>query len=159
MDDKTSNNRQYDRYETEAKIFFRVSYSINTIIKFKLLDKIRNKIASRSYSAMSKNVSAQGVCFTSDKKLNVGDKLLMEVQLPGGNIGVMMEGEVRWCREDSDDPQRLNTGVKLFTVNGQDVDSSIHKDPAYNVVWSVVLESILGNYRIFAQQRNHLKTP
>ena len=157
MDDKTSNKRQYVRYETEAKVFFKVSYNVNTIIKFKLLDKIKKKIVSKSYSAMSKNVSAQGLCFTSDKKLNVGDRLLIEVQLPGGNIGVMMEGEVRWSREDTEDPQRLNTGVKLITVNGQDVDSSIHNDPAYNVTWSVVLESVLGNYRIFAQNKNHLK--
>ena len=155
MTDQPSNKRQYERYETEAKVYFKVSYNINTLVKFKLLDKIRQRIAPQSYSAISKNVSAQGLCFLSDKDLKPGDALLMEVYLPGGNIRVMMEGEVRWCQKDADHPNKFDTGVKLLSVNGQDVDSSIHKDPSYNVVWSVVLESILGNYRIFAQQRKH----
>ena len=89
-------NRKYSRYDTEVKIYFHVAYDIKTKVRFRLIDKAHHP-ASPQYAAISKNVSAEGICFTSQKKLQKGDLLFLEVFIPDGRDAIPMHGEVRWC--------------------------------------------------------------
>lgn len=150
---KNNEQRRYERYETQVKVYYFVTYDVETKVLFQVLDKGRRKTAPQ-YTAISKNVSAEGMCFSSGKQLHKGDRLFLEVLLPGSKTFIPMEGEVRWCQKTG--PKLLpkfDVGVKLLNVDGQSVERSIYHDKEYQVIWSIVLESILGNFRILEQKR------
>ena len=74
--------------------------------------------------------------------------------LPGSKTFIPMEGEVRGCQKAGTKFRpKFDIGVKLLNVDGQSVERSIYHDKDYQVVWSIVLESILGNFRILEQKR------
>ena len=145
MDNFNIERRKYLRYDTEMKVYFRVKYDMETRVKFKVLEDG----AEHKYSGLCKNVSVEGLCFVSKKKLNVGDLLLLEVYEPIIKGPVVMEGQVRWSRrlpgEDGAEDV-YHTGVKLVLVNGKSVPDSIHLDGKYKVAWSIVLDSLFGNF-------------
>ena len=153
MDKPKEERRKYERFDTEVKIYFHVDYDIETTVKFQVVDKKKAKASSPKYSALSKNVSAEGLCFTSEKELREYDILLLEVYLPDEKNPILMEGEVRWSQPiSSNETNKFNAGVKLITVNGRSVAESIYYDKANHVIWSIVLESILGSFKKFAQK-------
>ena len=148
--------RKYERFDTEIKIYFRVTYDIQTIVKFQVVDKQKDQASSRKYSALSKNVSVEGLAFVSGKELQKGDRLYLEVYLPGQKDPVEMNGEVCWSKvlpSGAKNKRQFETGVQLITVDGKSVAGTIHYDEAYKIVWSAALESILGNFRIFMQKK------
>ena len=156
MDKSGQERRQYTRFDTEVKIYYRVNYDIKTKVRFRLIDKTKNLIMPPSYFALSKNVSAQGVCFSSERKLNKGDLLHIEIYLPAQKEPVRMEGEVCWSHhlKGDEDKKKIYAGVKLITVEGKSVADSIYFDEEYKVVWSVVLDSIFGSFRKISQNKN-----
>ena len=83
--------------------------------------------------------------------MNPGDRLALEVYVPSAEKPVHMEGEVRWCQEVPDQKSGggpvFETGVKVFIVENTFVEKSIFIDQIHNVMWSVVLESIFGNFK------------
>ena len=149
--------RKYERYDTEVQVYFYVTYDIRTKVKFQVIKKEAKK-TSPKYLAVTKNVSAEGMCLTTDRKLLKGDRLYLEVYLPGSSEAVPMEGEVRWCKHGRTKGKkaRYDIGVQLEKVSGESVQRSIYHDSEYHVVWSIVLESILGNFRILEQKRHGL---
>ena len=154
---KDKERRRYDRYDTEVKIYFQVNYDIQTKVKYQIIDKAKEETGSQKYSALSKNVSAQGICFTSDRRLTKGDLLHLEIYLPKGKEPIHMEGEVRWsvpATEKTHQSEKFDTGVQLITVNGQSVDQTIYFDKSHQIIWSIVLESTLGNFRLLTRNRN-----
>ncbi|MDD5355832.1 MAG: PilZ domain-containing protein, partial [Candidatus Omnitrophica bacterium] len=105
---------------------------------------------------MSKNISAEGLCFISDRQLKKGDRLYLELYLPKREQPIRMEGQVRWSQAASAEEKENNkfeTGVKLTVVEGRSVMTSIHYDEANHLVWSITLESIFGNFRKLAQNQ------
>ncbi len=153
---RKNEQRKYERYDTQVKVYYFVTYDVNTRVRFHILDKARRK-SSAQYSAVSKNVSVEGICFLSGKELHKGDCLFLEVLLPGSKTFIPMEGEVRWCRKaGAKFRTKFEVGVKLGKVDGQPVEKSIYQDAEYQVVWSIVLESVLGNFRILEQKRKGL---
>lgn len=147
--------RKYVRYDTEAKIYFRINYDLKTKVKFRIVNKDRDRILSKRYSALSRNVSAKGMRFSSDKKLMKGDNLYLEVYLPRQKEPIYMTAEVRWSQIASSYPRdkyKFDIGVKLITVFGKSVSASIYYDKEHRVIWSIVLESIFGNFRKFIQK-------
>lgn len=160
MNKMRKERRKHARYDTEVKIYFQVTYDLKTKVKFQVFDKKNNKILSKKYSAFSKNVSAEGLCFISEKKLKKGDWLLLELYVPSTSEPIFMEGEVVWSHKVSLNKTLKMTnalakgkqvaiyesGVKLFSVNNQDVQGSLYFDHNFQVEWSAVLESILGKY-------------
>ena len=141
--------RKYTRYDTEMKLYFRVKYDIETKVKFRVLRSGSGKISFHRYSGLCRNVSAEGICFSSRKRLQKGERLLIEVFEPIVKSPVIMEGEVRWSRRDSEGGGRygpFRTGVCLISVNGLPVADSVHLDKKYRVAWSVVLDSLFGNF-------------
>ena len=150
---RKSEQRKHERYDTQVRVYYFVTYDVNTKVRFQILDKAHRK-NSTQYSAISKNVSAEGICFLSGKELQKGDGLFLEILLPGSKAFIPMEGEVRWCQKtNAKFRTKFEVGVKLSKVDGQPVEKSIYHDKEYQVIWSIVLESILGNFRILEQKR------
>lgn len=160
-----SERRKHHRYDTEAQVYFRINYDLVTKVKFQLFDKLKKIFIHRKYMGLTRNVSCSGLGFVCDRKLNIGDLLKLEVFLPGVPAPVLMDGEVRWCRENSarsNATSRIGighyeVGIKLNKVNDQTVAETIYFDNTYQVEWSIALESLLGNYRIFAQKNQKSK--
>ena len=147
--------RKYERYDTALKLYFDRSFEVETKVKYQLLDKQNDKPLSRKYAALSKNVSAEGLSFLASQQLTAGDYLHLEVYLPTATKPVHMEGEVRWSNPAAADKREgpmFQTGVLLTKVNGEAVDPTIHFDKQYQVSWSNVLESVLGNFKNLAKK-------
>jgi hypothetical protein len=154
---KKRERRKYERYETKAKVYFRIIYEIETKIEFQIVTKKQEgESLSQKYSAISKNVSVEGLCFASEKQLKKGDMLYLEVYLPRRKNPIHMQGQVRWSQVTSPQQQKegkYDTGVKLISVEGKSVMASIHYDEANHLIWSVVLESIFGSFRRLIQNK------
>ena len=155
-DNSNQERRKYERYGTEIKVYFQVAYDIETVVKFQVVDTSENKVLSEKYSALSRNVSAEGLCFVSDRKLEKGNILHLEVYLPKAANPIPMKGEVRWSQPlpdgEKDAPQFM-TGVRLTRIDSKPVADSIFFDKEHKMIWSAVLEAIFGNFRKFAQEK------
>ncbi len=152
--------RKYSRFDTELKVYFRVTYDIKTRVKFRILHINEEEHISRRYSGLSKNISAEGLCFVSKKKLGKGDMLLLEVDLPNTRVRIQMEGRVKWSKRLKPKYTGLfHTGVKLISVDGKPVSDSICYDNEYKVVWSIVLETVFGGFKEMAKHLNDEKYP
>jgi hypothetical protein len=156
MDKACQEKRNHERYDTELKIYFDFAYDLETKIKFQLLDKRKKKVLSKKYSALSRNVSAEGLCFVAGKKLEKMAYLNLEVYLPSATEPVQMSGEVRWSRASTDGGKKeypYQTGILLKTVENKSVPETIHYDRQYHVNWSIVLESLLGSFKDIVKEK------
>lgn len=142
----SDNKRRHERYNTENEVHFCLPYDLNTKIDFQVQEDCK---ASQKYEGTTTNISAGGLRFISDLNLVEGNVLLMELHLPFVREAVQMEGQVRWSQkapvEGSADTV-YDTGVQLIKIEGRSVEDSIYFDKTYDVVWSDVLEKILGSY-------------
>ena len=112
--------------------------------------------------ALIKNVSAEGLCFIFEEKMDQDTLLNIELVLPGDKDAICMIGEVRWCQDilgGKNGKPKYDIGVRLLSVNDKPVEESIYFDEAYHLEWSVVLDSIFGNYRILTQKRKNFFRP
>ncbi len=149
---KTNDKRKYDRYETDVKIDFYVSFDVQTKIDFRVKDPQKGIPSPEKYSAISKNVSVEGLSFISTKELSKDDVLWLDVFIPTARQPIRMEGVVRWCREfisknKKDKIKSFESGVKLVKVDGNPVEKSIVTDPIHHITWSVVLEAVFGKFK------------
>lgn len=158
MNNFKKERRKYERYGTEAKVYFSVTYDLKTRVEFQLIHKKEGKkILSKRYPAISKNVSVEAICFSSERKLEKGDNLYLEVYLPNHKEPIHMEGQVRWSHATSieqKEENKFDTGVKLITVNEKSVLGSVSYDEANKIVWSIVLDSVFGNFSKVMKQRS-----
>ena len=145
--------RKYERYDTEVKIYFHVSFDIKTVVKFVVIGKDKKTAQLKKYPAVSKNVSVEGLCFVAAKNLEKGDILYLEVFLPKQKNPILMEGEVRWSLASATAKGKFDTGVRIATIDGRTVADTIYQDDTYHIAWSAVLESVFGNFRRFAEKR------
>ena len=155
MNHSQEERRRYQRYDTQLEVRYSFVYDVKTLVKFQVKDRQSGQVLSRKYSALSKNVSVEGLRFTSGKRLDKGDLLHLEVYVPGAQEPVPMEGEVVWSKAGFFEPQEENkfdTGVKLLSVRGKNVEGSVFFDEANGLHWSLVLESIFGSFKEWAVQ-------
>lgn len=159
MPAKDSERRQFDRFETDVKINFSVNFDIQTKVEFQLKNEEMTGSGQKKYSAISHNISAEGLALRTVHKLSAGDILDMEVFVPTSQQPVRMEGQVRWCRSaaqgvDKDDAgEGFDVGICVSSVEGRDVSSTIIIDPQYHLAWSIVLESVFGDFKKLMLQR------
>ncbi len=165
MNDKGKERRKHKRYNTDVEIYFDFIYDLETKVKFEVIDKEGEAVSSKKYSAYSRNVSVGGLCFSSTKKVAQGDLLHLEVYVPGAEKPVHMKGKVEWCKpatisykdrlhEEVEGQRIFEVGVRLITVGGKPVEETIHHDAAFDVDWSIVLESVFGNYRLLMEGKH-----
>jgi len=154
--------RKHKRFNMDAEIYFDFIYDLETKVEYELIDKKQEKPLSEKYSAISRNVSVGGLCFVGTKEVKQDDLLHMEVYVPRAKKPIHMKGETVWCKPatptyqdliiaDVEGKRYFEVGVRLLEVNGVSVDESIHHDPTYDVDWSVVLESIFGNFKMLME--------
>ncbi len=142
--------RRFERFKTDQEIFFTVTYEIKTKINFQLMEAQADKILQPKYPAISRDVSVEGLCLTSLKELQPGDRLLLEVYALDSREPTYMQGEVRWSKKLSaraKDKGTVDTGIKVLTVEGRHVEETFYRDENQQVVWSGVLEAVLGSFR------------
>lgn len=155
--------RKYKRYNTEARVYFDFAYDLETKVKFEVLKQKQLKNTNKKYLAVSRNISAEGLCFVSHKNVKLGDELYLEVYLPNVVEPIYMKGDVKWCDAvsgsstyvmgDKENKPMFHIGVILTTVEGKNVNESIYFDKEYKVNWSVVLESVFGSYKMLMGER------
>ncbi|MFH1784182.1 MAG: PilZ domain-containing protein [bacterium] len=104
MSDKDKmERRKYVRLDTEVKI-----------------DCVPLKGEKTRISAVTRNISVQGVCFTSDKEFKLKTPLKISVFIPHYWQPIQLKGKVVWSRPvESKDPNegpKFDTGVKLSEI-------------------------------------------
>ncbi len=148
--------RRYPRYDTEVKIYFRVHYDLKTKVKFRLINKDSEKFLSKKYFGISKDISVEGLRFSSAKRLRKGNQLYLEIYLPKHREPVWMIGEVRWSKllsSRSKLTHKYDTGVKLINIMGELVTESIYFDKKYKVFWGSVLNYAFGSFSKLKQKK------
>ena len=152
MNQEQSDNRQAPRYEKDLTVKFDFLYNAATALKYQIEEEAR-----QTYTGVSKNISASGLCLSSPHELKRGQHLRLEVYLSNGRDPIRMDGEVRWCGRSSHDSQSMfDAGIRLMNVEGEPVDATVHLDEAHQVLWSNVLESVFGTFRKIVQDmRDH----
>ena len=151
--------RAFDRYPHKFPVSVEFAYDAETKVKYQVIQAKEEKNPAAKIPAVSKNICASGLCFTSDHKLRKGQSLHLEVYLPDEKKPIHMDGQVRWSNRTSTrrrSPWRFDTGVKLNRVEGKSVESSVYFDKTYHVYWSNVLESIFGTFRKLRQKKTGL---
>lgn len=150
-----ADRRRHTRYETDLKIQFFVSFDIKTQIQFKIKHKAKKDFSGTKYDAISRNISAEGLAFISSKKLQKGDILSLELYVPSAEKPISMVGEVRWCWPTKDTKGKdYETGILLNEVEGQRVENTIVVDPAHRIAWSIVLETVFGEFKYIMLQKS-----
>lgn len=158
MSQQPFENRSQNRFDTSVNVQFSFKYEIDAEVQYQKLDENIKEESSRKYKGKSKNISSKGLCVLTEAPLSKGDKLLIEILVPGLTPDFILEGEVRWSSEnDHKDDSDLcyKSGIEINTIKGQSVNETIYYDETYHVYWSVFLESVLGNYRKFVQARKN----
>ncbi|MDP8234093.1 MAG: PilZ domain-containing protein [Candidatus Saelkia tenebricola] len=73
------------------------------------------------FSASAKNISAEGICFVSDKQLAVGGILKVKVVLTEGSEPFFLKGEVKWSNSvPRGDKTVFDIGVKILDIDKND---------------------------------------
>ncbi len=93
--------------------------------RFRLKIKANYKAVDSKETKPSKiiNISAEGICFESQEKFNVGNQVELELDLEDSNKPVNLTGEIRWFEEikgqDFKKKAFIN-GVKLIDIDKLD---------------------------------------
>ncbi|MBF0532279.1 MAG: PilZ domain-containing protein [Candidatus Omnitrophica bacterium] len=144
-----TDQRQFSRQSVDTSDFM---YPVESQIRYRLKN-LFSLFAWRPAVAAVKNVSAEGLCFVSNRRLKPGDRLDMELCLPGFKEVVRMEGEARWSAQSAAGEKIYDTGVRVKTVSGKSVPETVYFDQTYHLYWSAVLESILGRFRVLQRDK------
>jgi hypothetical protein len=143
--------RRYPRYDTEMEVYFEINYDTKIRVEFEVLGERDNKLGdvAPKYFGLCKNISAEGLLIVSKKQLAKDDNLIIYVYEPMVTKPVVMEGCVRWCNKSPEidkSGEMFHAGVQIKSVNSVSVPDSIYLDKKYKVMWSVLLESVFGNF-------------
>jgi c-di-GMP-binding flagellar brake protein YcgR len=71
----------------------------------------------------TQNVSAEGICFESEKKFNKGDCVSLKVDLGDKMPPVTLMGQIRWSQElktEGSGEKKYMNGVKLLDIQDSD---------------------------------------
>ena len=150
MDNKNPEKRKFERFNTGKEVFFQITYDVKTKVAFQVMDKEAGKALSRKYLALSKNVNAEGMCFTCTRKLDPGDILLLEVNSMSSKEPIHMKGEVKWSEKnylDQEEYNKYSTGVRMISVEDKPIAETYQCNENNEIVWSGVLEAVLGNFQ------------
>jgi hypothetical protein len=140
--------RKAPRFDTDVKLSFTTAYDFRTEVDY-TVDSEKKRGQAQTYIGFSKNISVGGICFESPKELTSGEYLWIELHLPKHNKLIYIEGEVRWsclATVSPTSPRLFTTGVLVKKVDGSNVEETIYFDEDYKVMWSKLLERVLGGF-------------
>ena len=94
-----------------------VRFDVKATVDFLVRGKGRAASSGQKGSGVATDVSADGISFVSDTRLEPGSTLRLDLHLPGHAQPLRLEGELKWCAPhgQQDGAQMFRTGVKLFT--------------------------------------------
>ena len=87
-----------------------------------------NKVAGEAESAdvyedMTDNIGEGGICLTTDKPVDVGDKLHLEIELPTRDV-IRSEGKVKWAAKYemqlAEDVTIYYVGIEFQNISEED---------------------------------------
>jgi len=100
--------RKYIRLEIDAEIDVSVE------------DNAQEESCDR-FPATVRNLCAEGICFTSNNQLNVGDVLKLKVLLAQSPEPFYLKGEVRWSNSVLRDGKTVfDTGLRILDISSND---------------------------------------
>ncbi len=144
--------RRYGRYKVQFAVRFQLMQSVQeraSITKIEQKEFLDNRVV---YLGTTKDVSVDGLGFSSGHEFQKGDLLYIEMNDSQKNETTRMEAEVRWCRQaplpQPQGPQYF-TGVQLMTVNDEPVMRTIYFDKHQQISWNVFLDKMLGGIKRF----------
>ncbi len=143
-----NNKRKFARYDTDAKLEFRVPYDFKAEVDFKINEEV---VEGReyNYTGLSRNISVHGLAFDTPKRLELGDYLWIDLHIPKSKDVVFMQGEVCWCcpvEVPLEGGPAFQAGIYITKVDGVDVEQTVYFDKSYGVQWSELLERVLGGF-------------
>ena len=68
----------------------------------------------------TRNISAEGICFESEEKLDEGVHVELKVDLGDNRPPVSIIGEIRWFKEMKDAKKKYISGLKLIDIPKSD---------------------------------------
>ncbi len=140
--------RKLPRYVTDVKVNFVLPFEIRAEVDFGM-EQGGKEGHVHKYVGFSRNISAQGLCFESNVEVPPGTALWLELHLPDTEKIIYMHGEVRWTQLVTVTPQTPKaflTGVQIRIVDGIEVEQTVYFDQKYHVMWSELLEHVLGGF-------------
>ena len=146
---KDQDQRNYRRHPLKDKALVDFIYDFHAQVDVR---SARGRVTPAEFKChgVCKNISVEGLCFVSEKKLKRGEKLDLEFYVSESNPPLHMQGKVRWSKEASESQpahSQFDTGLILTTIEGKAVHASIHYDEAYQLYWSNALELISGKWK------------
>jgi hypothetical protein len=102
---------------SEKRKFVRLD--INTKVKFQVKEVSGERVLEEKDSGTVKNLSVEGICFSSPRHLKSGSKIELNITLPGSRTPVDIKGEVVWSRPivaGKGSKNKFDTGVKLVNI-------------------------------------------
>ena len=85
--------------------------------------------------AKVKNFSRDGLLATTEKKLNKGDNIEIELLIPGDNVPIITNGEIAWSEEtEKQEDKHHVVGVKLGDMKIKD------RNRVLNYIYDKMLE-------------------
>lgn len=145
---RKEDQRKLPRYSTDVKVSFALPYEIRAEVDFGVAQAEKERHVQK-YVGFSRNISAQGLCFESNVDVKPGTLLWMELHLPDIAQIIYMQGEARWSQLLSvtpEAPRTFLTGVQIKVVDGVEVEQTVYFDQKYHVMWSELLERVLGGF-------------
>ncbi len=92
-------------------------------LNFCVRDKKKALPLEAKSSAVSKDIGVEGICFSTEKQLEPGTKLDLEIMLPSESEPLILKGEVKWSRSlktQANARAMFDTGVQLLIVQKSD---------------------------------------
>lgn len=95
-----------------------VRFALGTKVNYRIGEE-RKKVCFKKASAISENMSVEGVCFRANEEIATGTQLNLEIFLPQEPEPLLLRGEVRWSNsiEPKDGKALFEIGVRLFTFD------------------------------------------
>ncbi len=141
------------RYKADVDLQFLYAYDLEADLEYS--HKEEGQKQTKKYLARSRNISSQGVSFVAAHEVKHGDELVVDIIMPGMSA-VSMQGCVRWCKQSENIREgdfNYVVGLEVTKVKGKPVLETVYYDQDYHVYWSLVLEAVLGGYRIYSQNK------
>jgi hypothetical protein len=108
----------------DRRVFPRVGASFP--VDFQVLEKGQIELDPKDgHTAVVKNISVEGICFTSSEYLDPRRLLALEVHIPGSKEPVPCVGKVAWCRPSPVISNMFETGIELMWAGLGDEESQI----------------------------------
>ncbi len=106
-----------NHYDSERRKYIRLDFQLK-------LNFTKEGEQKKGYQAVTRNISAEGLRFSSDQKLETGTNIDFEVQLPNRKKPTLFKGEVVWSRElpfsAGKQERSYDIGVRFVEIDKKD---------------------------------------